>query len=144
MIRQATKYDKPQIIEMMKEFYKELKFETEISLDNESYWDDLLNTVIYGRGVIFINDNVGLVFAIINPTLWCPKTLVMNCVAWAIKPQYRNTTKGYRLLKAYVDYAEKLKQEGRIKYYTLGKTPKTPSMDYTKLGFRKTDEVWVR
>ena len=144
MIRQATKYDKPQIVKLMKEFYSELNFDTEISLDNEDYWDNLLNTIIYGRGVIFIDDNIGLVIGIINSTLWDPKTLTLNCVAWAVKPEYRNKTYGYSLLKAYIDYAEQLVKEGRIKYYTLGKTPKTPNMNYTKLGFRKTDETWVK
>jgi N-acetylglutamate synthase-like GNAT family acetyltransferase len=144
MIRQATKYDKKQIIEMMKGFYEELQFETEIALDNEQYYDNVLTAIFAGRGIIYIIDNVGLIIGIVNPSFFDPKTLALNCVAWAVKPKYRNKTYAYRLLKAYTEYAEGLVQEGRIKYYTLGKTPKTPDMDYTKLGFRKTDEVWVK
>lgn len=144
MIRQANKYDKTEVIEMMKEFYKELQFETQIALDDEQHWDQLYASIIHGRGVIFIEQNVGLVMAVITPTIWCTKTLVLNCLAWVVKPQHRNKTIAYRLITKYIEYAEQLKKDGRIKYYTLGKTPKTPNIDYTKLGFRKTDETWVR
>ena len=144
MIRQANKYDKTIVIEMMKEFYDELQFETKIDLDNKEHHEQLFNSIIAGRGIIFLEENKGLIIGVINPTFFCPKTLVMNCLAWAVKQKYRNTPLGYRLLKTYIDYAEKLKQQQRIKYYTINKTPKTPNMDYTKLGFRKTDEVWAK
>jgi N-acetylglutamate synthase-like GNAT family acetyltransferase len=144
MIRQANRYDKTQIINLIRDCYLEMQFETKVSLDNEQYWNQLLDQVFAGRGVIFIKDNVGLVFAMFNSTIWCPKTLVLHCLAWVVKPEYRNKTIAYRLLKTYTDYADKLKDEGRIQYYTLNKTTKTPNMNYQKLGFRKADEVWVR
>lgn len=144
MIRQANKYDKTEVIQMMKEFYKELKFETEIGLDNDEYYYQLVDVMLAGRGVIFIAEGKGLLLALINQTIFDPKTLIMNCLAWVVKPEYRNKTVSYRLLKAYIDYAEQLKKDGRIKYYTLGKTTKTPDINYTKLGFRKTEETWAR
>ena len=144
MIRQANKYDKTQVIQMMKEFYQQTNFDTEINLDNYEYQEQLFDAVIAGRGVIFIAENIGLLVAIINPSIFDPKTLVMNCLAWAVKPEHRNKSIGQNLINSYIDYAEKLKQQGRIKYYTIGKTPKTPDIDYSKLGFRKTDETWAR
>lgn len=144
MIRQANKYDKTQVIEMMKEFYLQTDFDTKIDLDNNDYQEQLFNQIVVGRGVIFIEENIGLLVAIINASIFDPKTLTMNCLAWAVKPEHRNKSVGHDLIKAYIDYAEQLKDQGRIKYYTIGKTPKTPNINYEKLGFRKTDETWAR
>lgn len=144
MIRQANKYDKTEVIEMMKQFYLETEFETKIDLDNYEYQSQMFDAIVAGRGVIFLKEKIGLLVAIIAPSVFCPKTLVMNCLTWAVKPEYRNKTIGHELVTAYVEYAEQLKAQGRIKYYTIGKTPKTPDIDYTKLGFRKTDETWSR
>ena len=71
MIRQATKYDKPQIIELMKLFRSESNIKQYHSLDNESYWNRLLDTILAGAGIIYIEDGVGLIMALIAPTPLC-------------------------------------------------------------------------
>lgn len=144
MIRQANKYDKTQLIEMLKQFKAEINYPMFELANDEQYVNELLDSVFAGRGVIFIKDNVGFIFGLVNQYVWCKKIYVLNCVAWVVKPEFRNTTVGYRLLRQYLDYANKLKEEGRIKFFTLGKTPQTPNMNYAKLGFRKTDEIWVQ
>ena len=144
MIRQANKYDKTEVIETIKTFYREENFETKIDLNNNEYYDQMFSSIIAGRGVIFIEEGKGLLVAMINNSIFDPKTLILNCIAWIVNKEYRNKTTGYKLLKAYITYAEQLKQKGQIKYYTIGKTTKTPNMKYQKLGFRKTDEIWAR
>ena len=81
---------------------------------------------------------------IISPLVWCNKTFALYELAWWVKPKYRNGTTGYKLLKAYIEHAKKLKQENRIKLFTLSKLPNTPNMDYAKLGFKKIDENWMQ
>lgn len=144
MIRQATKYDKTQIIEMMKSFRAESKIAEYQGLDNMEYWNQLLDSILAGQGVIFIEDNVGLLMAIITPTIWCNKTLAMHELAWWVTPEKRNTTTGYRLLKAYVDHGNQLKESGRIKLFTMTKMVTSPDIKYGKFGFRKLDENWVQ
>jgi hypothetical protein len=61
MIRQATKYDKVQIIEMMKLFRTESKIEQFQNIDNEPYWNRLLDNILAGMGIIFIEDGKGLI-----------------------------------------------------------------------------------
>ena len=95
MIRQATKYDKTQIIEMMQLFRAESHIEQYKDLDNVDYWNRLLDTILAGQGIIYIEDGVGLIMAIILPTIWCDKTLYMQELAWYVKPEHRNTTIGY-------------------------------------------------
>lgn len=144
MIRQATKYDKTQIIEMMQLFRKESKIEQYKDLDNIEYWNKLLDSILVGQGIVYIEDNVGLILGIVLPTIWCDKTLVMHELAWYVKPEFRNTSVGYRLLKAYVEYGKHLKEIGRIKMFTITKMVTSPDIKYDRFGFSKLDENWIQ
>jgi N-acetylglutamate synthase-like GNAT family acetyltransferase len=144
LIRLATKHDKTQIIEMMKCFREESNIEHYKDLDNVKYWNELLDNIFAGAGVIYIEDNVGLIMGLITPTIWCNKTLALHELAWWVKPECRNGTVGYRLLKAYVDYGKQLKETGRIKMFTITKMVTSPDVKYQKFGFSKLDENWVQ
>ena len=113
-------------------------------LDNVQYWNDLLDNIFAGAGIVYIEDNVGLIMGLITPTIWCNKTLVLHELAWWVKPEHRNGTVGYRLLKAYVDYGRQLKDSGRIKMFTITKMVTSPDIKYQKFGFSKLDENWVQ
>lgn len=144
MIRKATKYDKPQIIEMMKAFREESNIEQYKHLDNLTYWNKLLDTILAGQGVIFVDDGKGLIMALITHTAWCDRTFQMYELAWYVKPEFRNTTVGYRLLKEYIDYGKQLKEQGRIKLFTIAKMVTSPDIKYDKFGFKKLDETWIQ
>jgi len=144
VIRQANKFDKQDIIEMMIEFKSESNIQELRELHNPEYWDQLLNTILAGAGVIFIELNKGFVMALIAPSVWCNKTLQLYELAWYVKPELRNTSIGYRLLKQYVDYGNQLKQSGRIKFFSIGKMVTSPNIKYEKFGFKKLDENWIQ
>jgi hypothetical protein len=144
MIRKATKHDKTQVIQMMQLFRAESHIEQYKDLDNVEYWNRLLDSILAGQGIIYIEDGVGLIMGVVMPTIWCDKTLVLNELAWYVKPEHRNTTVGYRLLKAYVDYGKQLKQEGRIKMFTIAKMVTSPDLKYGRFGFSKLDEIWIQ
>lgn len=144
MIRQATKYDKTQIIQMMQLFRVESHIEQYKDLDNIDYWNRLLDSMLAGQGIIYIEEDVGLIMGVVMPTIWCDKTLVLNELAWYVKPEYRNTTVGYRLLKAYVEYGNELKRSGRIKMFTIAKMVTSPDIKYDRFGFSKLDEIWIQ
>ena len=144
MIRQATKYDKPQIIEIMKLFRDEANVPYVKVLKDETYINKLLDAILAGAGIIFIEDNVGLIMALITHTLWCDKTFYMQELAWYVKPTQRNTSVGYRLLKKYIEHGNKLKEEGRICMFAIGKMPSSPNIKYEKFGFTKLDENWIQ
>lgn len=144
MIRQATKYDITQLTEMMRMFRDESPIEQYKDIDNPEYFNQLVNTILSGQGVIFIEDNVGFILGIIIPTIWCNKTFAMYELAWYVKPEYRHKTVGYKLLKAYIDYAKKLKEQGRIKLFTVTKMVTSPDFDYSRFGFKKIEENWMQ
>jgi hypothetical protein len=144
MIRQATRHDKQQIIVMMKLFRREANIQQYKNLDNEPYWNRLLDTILAGAGVIYIEDGVGLIMALITPSVWCDKTLYMQELAWYVVPEKRNTSIGYRLLKKYVEYGNELKAQGRIAMFAMAKMVTSPDIKYGKFGFTKLDENWIQ
>ena len=144
MIRKATKYDKTEIIEMMQLFRSEADIEHYRHLDNIVYWNKLLDNIIAGQGVVFLEQGKGLLMAIITHTAWCDRTFQMYELAWYVKPEYRNTTIGYRLLKEYISYGSQLKQQGRIKFFSIAKMTTSPNIKYDKFGFNKLDETWIQ
>jgi N-acetylglutamate synthase-like GNAT family acetyltransferase len=144
MIRQATKYDITQLIEMIRMFREESPVEQYKDIENPNHWNLLINTILAGKGVIFIEDNVGFIMGFITPVIWCEKTLAMYELAWYVKPEYRHKTVGYKLLKAYINYAKELKEQGRIKLFTVTKMITTPNFDYSRFGFKKIEENWMQ
>jgi len=144
MIRMATKFDKTEIVEMMTGFQRESNIPELRELHNPAHWDRLLATIFAGAGVIFIEQGKGLIMGIIAPNIWCDKTLQLYELAWYVKPEYRNTSVGYKLLKRYIDYGNDLKQSGRIKFFTIGKMPSSPDLKYERFGFKKLDENWIQ
>jgi GNAT superfamily N-acetyltransferase len=144
MIRKATRQDKAQIIVMMKLFRREANIQQYKDLDNEPYWNRLLDTILAGAGVIYIEDGVGLIMALITPSVWCDKTLYMQELAWYVVPEKRNTSVGYRLLKKYVEYGNELKAQGRIAMFAIAKMVTSPDIKYGKFGFTKLDENWIQ
>jgi len=144
MVRQANKYDKTEIIEMMKLFRDEADLPEYIDSNNEAYWNRLLDTIFAGMGVIFIEENKGLLMAIIHPTVWDDKIFTMQELAWYVKPEFRGGSTGYRLLLSYIEYGKQLKQFGRIKFFGVSKMDTSPELKYEKFGFRKKDENWIQ
>lgn len=144
MIRQATKYDKNGIIELMQCFRKESDIEGYRNLDNPEYWNRLLDTIFAGAGVVFYEEGKGLLMAMVIPSLWCNKTFFMQELAWYVKPEYRNTTVGYKLLKQYIEHGKKLKEDGRIVMFNIGKMVTSPDVDYGRFGFKKLEETWIQ
>jgi hypothetical protein len=143
MIRQATKHDKTQIIDLIRLIRDESEIE-ELQFENEEQWNRLLDTMLAGAGIIYIEDGKGLIMGLITPSVWCDKSLILHEVMWFVKKEYRKSTIGYRLFDAYVKYGKKLKDEKRIKYFVMGKLPTSPNIKYEKYGFKKTDESWIQ
>jgi GNAT superfamily N-acetyltransferase len=144
VIRQANKFDKQDIIDLMIEFKNESDIKELREVNNPEYWHRLLDTIIAGAGIIYIEQGKGLIMAVISPSIWCDKTLQLYELAFYVKPEFRNASIGYRLLKAYVDYGNQLKQSGRIKYFTIAKMVTSPNIKYDKFGFKKLDENWIQ
>jgi len=143
VIRQANKYDKNSIIEMIQEFGKESKLEHLNNLKSD-YLNNLFNTIFAGLGIVYIEENKGLIVGIINPSVWNKDFFMLHELAWYVRPEYRSTPIGYRLFKEYMKKAEELKVDGRIQAIVMGKLASSPDIKYNKFGFDKLEESWIK
>lgn len=144
MIRQATKYDKTEVIRLMKLFREESPVKEVYAEDDEEHWHRLLDNIFAGAGAIFIEEGKGLLLCMVLPSVWSSKVLALHELAWFVSKEFRGGTTGYKLLKAYLQYAKQMKESGRIKYFTVSKMVSSPDIDYARFGFRKVDENWVQ
>jgi hypothetical protein len=144
MIREANKFDKDAIIELMKEFRESADFVEVLADDNVEYWHRLLDSIFAGAGRVFYEEDKGLLMCIIIPTIWDDKIFALHELAWFVRPEWRKGTTAFRLFDAYMHYGKELKAQGRIKYFTVTKLDVSPNLDYGRFGFRKKDENWIQ
>jgi N-acetylglutamate synthase-like GNAT family acetyltransferase len=144
VIRQATRHDKQQIIEMMKEFRDAAGIPELAEANDENYFNTLLDGMIAGQGVIYISEDKGLIMGLVLPSIWDNKILGLHEIAWYVRPEYRGSTVGFRLLDAYLKHAQDMKRSGRVKYLTISKMDNSPDLKYQRYGFRKKDENWIQ
>jgi N-acetylglutamate synthase-like GNAT family acetyltransferase len=146
MIRQASKFDTVEIIDMLRDYRMATPWARLAECDNEFHVRRLLAQIFAGGGVIFLSEHqmqvTGMLIAIKNPNIWDPELLVMNELCYWVDPDHRGSTAGYRLLKTYVDHCEQLKQQGQIESYTISKMVNSPDLDYGRFGFEKLEEMW--
>lgn len=143
MVRSATRFDKPEIIAMLGQFCNEFVPEYKHYFEEEST-DKLLTNIIAGAGIALIAEGKGIIIGALTPCIYNQSINVLSEVAWYAKPEYRNTTVGYRLLKAYMDETDKLFKDNRIVASVMNKLPSSPDLNYEKYGFKKMQESWVK
>ena len=143
MIRQANRYDKTWIIEMIQQFGREsgVKHLNNLQAD---YLDALLNSLFAGLGVVLVEENKGLIIGVINNSIWDKEYRMLHEIAWYVKPEFRNTPIGYRLLKEYIKQGDELKAAGRVSATIMGRLVTSPDIKYNKFGFTKLEESWIK
>lgn len=145
-IRLANKFDLPHIIKMLKHFRDNSPVDKIKECDNEMYISTLYNHILAGRGIAYVAEHdqpIGMIIGFIDQNIWDPEIKVLKELVYWVEPEYRNTTSGYRLLKAYNDHAKTLVDSDRIQLYTMTKMVNSPDLDFSRFGYKKTEEVWV-
>ena len=142
-MRQATRHDKDQIKFLLRCFRDESDFKQLQNIEDNKSLDQLIDSILVGAGVCYIEDGKGLLIAALCPSIWDNRIMLMHELAWYVLPEHRGTSIGLKLFLAYKQYGEQLKQEGRIQYFTLSKYDRSPNLNYEKRGFVKKDENWV-
>ena len=142
MIRKATRFDKTELIEMLNQFGNEFLPEYIKYFRTETV-DKLLTSIIAGGGIAFIEEGKGLIIGAMCPCLYDEKLFVLNEIAWYAKPEYRNTSIGYRLFKSYIAESNKMIEEKRIIASVMNRLHNSPEIHYEKYGFKKSQESWI-
>lgn len=148
MIRQANKFDIPQIIEMLKQYRNESNVEILRQANNQEYIEKLLTELIAGMGFVLVaekdNQLIGMIIAGIIENIWNPAIKQCSELAYWVSPEHRGSTAAYRLIKQYTNECDKLFKSGRIQMNTISKMVNSPDLKYQKFGFQKLEETWVR
>jgi GNAT superfamily N-acetyltransferase len=145
-IIEANKFHTPIIIDMLKEYRDATPVSLFSECDDEEYIKKLLAHLFAGKGIALLSyrDDVptGMLIAMIEQSIWDTKLCIMKELAYWVKPEFRGTSAGYRLLSKYNDAAKSLSDSGRIRTWTISKMVNSPDLDYGKFGFAKCEETW--
>jgi N-acetylglutamate synthase-like GNAT family acetyltransferase len=147
MIRLATRYDIPRLLEIVEAYAFENPIKCLSSPSNHfpKYVEELLFSIIAGRGFIYIDNNMrGALIAIKQSNVWSPKVKELHELLWWVEPQYRNGTIGGRLWKAFDERAEAMLKAGDIDFVVTSISASGPLIDYTKRGYTPLGASFVR
>jgi thiol-disulfide isomerase/thioredoxin len=147
MIRLATRYDIPRLLEIVEAY----AFENPIAVlgkqvnHDPKYVESLLFGIIMGRGFVYIDNHMrGAIIGIKNQNIWCPKVRELNELLWWVEPEYRNGTIGGRLWKAFDQQADQMLSSGDVHCVITSVSASGPLIDYTKRGYKAVGASFVK
>ena len=138
MIRKATRYDIPRLLEMVEAYALEMpvKSLSEVKNHHPKDVEQLLFEIIMGRGFILIDQHMtGVLIALKNKNIWSKTVVELNELLWWVEPDHRNGTIGGRLWKEFDRMAEEMLKAGTIQMVVTSVSPIGPMIDYTKRGY---------
>ena len=147
MIRLATRYDIPRLLEIVEAYAYEnpIKKLGDQSNHNPKYVEELLFGIIKGRGFIYIDANMrGAIVAYKSSNIWSPKVKELNELLWWVEPEHRNGTIGGRLWKAFDDHAKAMLEAGDIDFVCTSISANGPLIDYTRRGYKPVGATFVK
>jgi GNAT superfamily N-acetyltransferase len=143
-IRQATKYDAKDIIEMLWHYHDSGNIDG-LDVPDESTALKILTMILAGSGIALVAEKstglVGMLLAFKAPFLWDNSKYTMNEIAYWVEPEHRGSTAGYRLLAEYVKYCDEQVDEGYITNYTMSQM-NGQSLDYSRFGLKPIETTW--
>ena len=147
MIREASKFDLDECVEMMRKYASESPiFKLRESAFHDSHYvRHFLFSLISGRCFIFVESHYrGMLAAIVTPNIWCPGVNEVKELAWWVHPEYRNGTIGGKLFLAYKRKAEGLIKQGRAQVMTVSLMSSSPSIDLEGRGFKRIEATYCK
>ena len=147
MIRLATRYDIPRLLEIVEAYAFENPIEVLGHSENHSpkYVEELLFGIIKGRGFIFIDKHMsGAIIGIKQRNIWCPEVKELHELLWWVEPEHRNGSIGGRLWKAYDQTATEMLERGDVDCVYTSISASGPFIDYTKRGYKAVGATFVK
>ena len=147
MIRLATRYDIPRLLEIVEAYAYEMPIKALGRPCNHfpRYVEEMLFGIIAGRGFIYIDNNMrGAIIAIKQGNVWAPNVKELNELLWWVEPEHRNGTIGGRLWKAFDERAKAMLKAGDIDFVVTSISAGGPLIDYTKRGYAPLGASFVR
>lgn len=146
-VRDASPFDIPVLLDMLRAYRGECPLPFISEIDDAMYMTTVLTQLMAGKGVALVAEGntgvVGMFLAHIAPSMWSPKHLVMTEMAFWVNPEARGGTAAHRLISAYVEHGQALKDGKRVHAFFISKMVNSPNLKYEKFGFTKLEEMWV-
>lgn len=148
MIRQANKFDTPEIVRMLKAYRDKAPTQFLRDSSNQEHIEKLISNILAGAGFILIAEKeeqiVGMVIAAQHPNIWNPDITQISEIAFWVDEEHRGGKTAHKLLHAYIQQCEEWKQEKRIHFFSLSKMTNSPDLSYDRFGFEKLEETWIK
>ena len=159
-IREANKFDLPEVIAMLRNFRMQTPIDTMKECNNEEHINMLFHHVILGGGISFVAEKdtklVGIIIGIKDHNIFDPDLTMLKELVFWVEKEHRGSSAGYKLIKSYnkalwqltisTSYnkkAQELVDEKEIIMYTMTKMVNSPDLDFSRFGYKKLEEVWV-
>jgi len=147
MIRLATRYDIPRLLEIVEAY----AFENPINKLGDTgnhdarYVEELLFGIIQGRGFIYIDNSMrGAIIAYKSSNIWCPRLKELNELLWWVEPEHRNGTIGGRLWNAFNEQATQMLKAEEVDFVCTSISANGPLIDYTRRGYKALGATFVK
>ena len=147
MIRLATRYDIPRLLEIVEAYSFEYPIQTLGLKEHHSpkHIEQLLFSIISGRGFVLIDKNMtGALIAIKQNNIWCPDVVELHELLWWVEPEHRNTTVGGKLWIEYDKIAQQMLNDGMIHCAYTSVSAKGPLINYIKRGYKAVGASFVK
>jgi hypothetical protein len=147
MICEATPFDMPALVDLMRGYVAEAPMEAlkDSSLHNQAHIESLFTSLFVGRGFVFVdNDGHGFIAAMVVQNVWCPSILELHELAWWVKPEHRGGTLGGRLWNAFAEKAQHLLDNGRVQIICSSVIANSPKINYEKRGWQLMQKTYFK
>lgn len=147
MIRNANKFDMPELIAMMRDYSAQAParaLQKEVVHD-VAHVEQMMASMMAGMGFVIIDEKSrGFIAAIITNNVWCPSVLELHELAWWVKPEHRNGTVGGRLWREFDLRAQRMLADGKIDIACTSVLANSQFIDYTKRGYQPMEATFFR
>lgn len=146
MIRRATRYDIPRLMEFVEAYAFANPIQTlgKPQFHDAKYVEQLLFEIIMGKGFALIDNQMrGTLIAVKQRNIWCPQVKELHELLWWVEPENRGTVGG-RLWLEFDDIARQMLQDGEINIVYSSVSANGPLIDYTKRGYKAMGATFFR
>lgn len=147
MIRLATRYDIPRLLEIVEAYAYENPIQTlgKTEHHNPKHVEQLLFSIILGKGFILIDNHMrGALIAIKQNNIWSPDVKELHELLWWVEPEHRNGSVGGRLWKEFDKIGSELLERGDVDFVITSVSAHGPLIDYTKRGYKAVGASFVK
>ena len=144
MIRLATKFDMPRLIEMLWDYHDSGNLPS-MEISDDSTAKKILTRILVGGGIALVSEKDGhlngMLLALLGPYLWDDSVLVVSEIVYWVDTEHRGGGVGSRLLEEYTTRCNDMVEQKKIKTFTVSQM-EGQQLNYARFGFKPVEHTW--